>query len=388
MHIMRIKDKDIRTSDIFEVIIENFPDIIHSLDNEGNIIMTNKKAESLLGYTQEEMLGMNIGQIYDDEILEDVEKGFESLKKTGEKSVESALKDRYGNLIPVEIRSFSIYDDDGKFMRTFSILRDIRKVKELQGGLIHAERLAAIGELATGIVHDINNPLTYITLCNDLILQKLQNFKNSEEFSTEHIESAAQNIEKACAAIQKLVDHLKNFARKMPEKPRLFDLYESINGALFLMQSKTRKAGVEVVNSLPQGVHLTIGGAHLTEQVFANLISNACDAMTEDTERRLTITVTPSTRRGKKYWRCDVIDTGVGIPKDLQQEIFNPFYTTKEKGKGTGLGLSIVRGIVKDHDGDMEVVSEPGKGSIFSVYLPKAGPTEMTENGLYVVSKV
>jgi two-component system sensor histidine kinase HydH len=159
---MRIKDKNIRTSDIFEVIIENFPDIIHSLDNEGNIIMTNKKAESLLGYPQEEMLGMNISQIYADEILEDVEKGFESLKKTGEKSVESALKDRYGNLIPVEIRSFSIYDDDGKFIRTFSILRDIRKVKGLQEGLIHAERLAAIGELATGIVHDINNPLTYI----------------------------------------------------------------------------------------------------------------------------------------------------------------------------------------------------------------------------------
>ncbi|MEE9610528.1 MAG: PAS domain-containing protein, partial [Desulfatiglandales bacterium] len=87
MHIMRIKDKNIRTSNIFEVIIENFPDIIHSLDSEGNIIMTNIKAESLLGYTQEEMLGMNISQIYDDEILEDVEKGFESLKKTGEKSV-------------------------------------------------------------------------------------------------------------------------------------------------------------------------------------------------------------------------------------------------------------------------------------------------------------
>ena len=382
MHIMRIQDKNIRTADIFEVVIENFPDIIHSLDDEGNIVMANKKAESLLGYGREELLGMNIRQIYAEEILEDVEKGFKSLKETGEKSVESALKDRYGNLIPVEIRSFSIYDDDGKFVRTFSIFRDIRKVKELQEGLIHAERLAAIGELATGIVHDINNPLTYITLCNDLIVQKLQNFKKSQELSIEQIESAAQNIERACHAITKLVDHLKNFARKMPEKPRLFDIYESINAALFLMQSKIRKVGIEVVNRAAQGVHLTIGGAHLMEQVFANLVSNACDAMVEQSERRLTISVMPSARGGKAYWRCDVTDTGVGIPKDLQQDIFDPFYTTKERDKGTGLGLSIVRGIMQDHDGDIEVKSEPDKGSIFSVYLTKASPTGITEDGL------
>jgi signal transduction histidine kinase len=135
------------------------------------------------------------------------------------------------------------------------------------------------------------------------------------------------------------------------------------------MQSKVRKIGVEVVNTLPQGVYLTMGDPHLMEQVFVNLVSNACDAMAESKERQLAIEINPSTRRGQPCWKCDVIDTGMGIPKNLQQEIFGPFYTTKDKGKGTGLGLSIVRGILEDHKGDIEVISEPGKGSVFSLYL-------------------
>ena len=141
---MRIQEIEIPDADIFKILLDNFPDMIHSIDDDGNIVYTNKSAEALLKYTREELLSMNIRQIYADEILEAVEKGFTELKERGDKTVESLLKTKDGTRIPVEIRSFSIYDDEGRFIRTFSILRDIRKIKELQSSLIHAGRLLSV----------------------------------------------------------------------------------------------------------------------------------------------------------------------------------------------------------------------------------------------------
>lgn len=153
---MRIDNADITNAQIFEILLDNFPDIIHSVDDDGNIVFTNRRAESLLGYTRDELLSMNVRSIYSDEVLKKVDKGFNELKKKGDYSVESVLKAKDGTPIPVEIRSFSIYDDDGNFLRTFSILRDIRPIKELQNSLVHAGRLAAIGEMASGVAHDIH----------------------------------------------------------------------------------------------------------------------------------------------------------------------------------------------------------------------------------------
>ena len=150
---MRIQDIEIRDADIFEILLDNFPDMIHSIDHEGNIVYTNRTASNLLGYTGEELLQMNVREIYAEEVLIALEKGFSDLKQKGDKRVESILKAKDGKKIPVEIRSFSIYDDEGNFIRTFSILRDIREIKELQNSLVHAGRLAAIGELSSGVAH-------------------------------------------------------------------------------------------------------------------------------------------------------------------------------------------------------------------------------------------
>jgi PAS domain S-box-containing protein len=368
---MRINNIEIKDADIFELLLDNFPDMIHSINDDGQIVYTNKTAEILLGYKRSELIGMNIRQIYADEVLEDVERGFRELKKEGDKTVESVLKAKDGTRIPVEIRSFSIYNDKGEFVRTFSILRDIRKLKELQKSLIHASRLAAIGELASGIAHDINNPLTVILLCNEMAMRILSSCSVKDP-QIENCKSHLQDIHKASDAIRKLVDHLRNFARGITEKYELVDLYNPISDAIFMAKSKIMKSGATVQSKVIKGKHYAMGSPNQLEQVFVNLIGNACDAVENRPVKEIVISISSAVRDEINCWKIDVTDTGVGIPPEIQEDIFHAFFTTKPKGKGTGLGLSICRGIVRDHKGEITVQSEVGKGTTFSVYLPVA----------------
>lgn len=373
---MRIDKTEIRDADIFEILLDHFPDMIHSIDDDGNIIYTNRTTEILLGYTQDELSSMNIRQIYADEVLKDLERGFLDLKERGDKAVESLLKAKDGTQIPVEIRSFSIYDDEGNFIRTFSILRDIRKVKELQQSLVHSGRLAAIGELASGVAHDINNPLTVILLSNEMMLKELNRIKATSDTPMERLSSSAEDIKKASMSIQKLADHLRNFSRGMAEKYEVIDLYESIADAFFITKNKIQKSNVSVKNKVEKGIYFANCCPNHMEQVFVNLIGNACDAMVGQKKRELTFSIEPCRRDDNDKitdcWKCNVIDTGTGISEKMFEEIFRSFYTTKEKEKGTGLGLSISRGIIRDHKGDIEVTSEVNKGTTFSVFLPQA----------------
>ena len=368
---MRIDNVEIREADIFEILLDSFPDMIHSIDDQGNIVYTNKTAEKLLGYTKEELLGMNILQLYADKVLKELEQGFIDLKERGDKNIpESWLKTKDGEEIPVEIRSFSIYDDEGNFLRTFSILRDIREIKNLQESLIHAGKLAAVGELSSGVAHDINNPLTVILLSNEMMLKELDSRDRIGDPGMERLYGYATDVQRASKSIQKLADHLRNFSRGVAEKTELTDLSTCIADAVFMTGNKIKTVGATLENNVKQGVYFARVRPNQIEQVFVNLIGNACDAVADLPERNLTLSIQPEKREDVGYWRCDVSDTGKGIPAEMLDEIFQSFFTTKEKGKGTGLGLSISRGIIRDHKGDIEVNTEEGHGTTFSVYLP------------------
>jgi PAS domain S-box-containing protein len=368
---MIVNDTEIQNAEIFEIILENFPDIIHSIDDDGNIVFTNRAAELMLGYTRAELYSMNIRQIYAPEILEAMEAGFSDLKAKGDKRVESVLMTKGGERIPVEIRSFGIYDDGGNFLRTFSILRDIRKIKELEAGLIHASRLAAIGELASGVAHDINNPLTIVLLSNELLTRTLHEWENGDAADIARAIHLAEDVQKASGSIQKLADHLRNFSRGMAEELELVDLANVINDALFMTASKIKKSMSTVTCEIESGRHTVMGSPNRMEQVFVNLIANACDVLTDREQRDINISIEPTTLDGVDCWSCRISDTGPGIPEEHLEEIFSSFFTTKPKGKGTGLGLSISRGIVRDHKGDILVESEAEKGTTFDVVLPQ-----------------
>lgn len=368
---MRIQDIEIRDADIFKILLDNFPDMIHSIDHEGNIVYTNRTASTLLGYTGEELLQMNIREIYAEEVLVALEKGFSDLKQKGDKRVESLLKAKDGTKIPVEIRSFSIYDDEGGFIRTFSILRDITEIKELQNSLVHAGRLAAIGELSSGVAHDINNPLTVILLSNEMMLKELERDHSDPQRMVEKVTGHATDIQRASKSIQKLADHLRNFSRGMAEQYETLDLADVLADALFITSNKLNKSGIALENSVKKG-HLNVSGMpNQLEQVFVNLIGNACDAMAGSEKRKLTIKASSTEWDNLPCWQLEFSDTGAGIPEEIQEDIFHSFFTTKEKGKGTGLGLSISRGIIRDHKGEIYLQSKKGRGTSFFVLIPK-----------------
>lgn len=379
---MRIAETDISTSNVFEILLDQFPDMIHSVDSQGQIVYANRTAEKLLGYAADELLGMNIRQLYADEILPALEKGFKELKRTGEKRVESILKAKDGTRIPVEIRSFGIYDDAGGFIRTFSISRDMREIKRLQNSLVHAGRLAAIGETASGVAHDINNPLTVILLANEMLGNELQRHAAALPGETnERLTSISQNIQRASRSILKLSEHLRNFSRGMAEQYQTVDLFDAIADALFITDNKIKTCGVTVHNRVHKTRHLVWGCPNQIEQVFVNLIANACDAMEEQPCRELRIEAQPATHDGRAAWQCAVADTGPGISPEHQAEIFESFFTTKPVGKGTGLGLSISRSIVNDHQGELTVRTAPGQGATFMVLLPASAAESQAQTG-------
>ncbi|MBW1901636.1 MAG: PAS domain S-box protein [Deltaproteobacteria bacterium] len=371
---MCVDETEIKNANIFEILLDNFPDMIHSVDGKGQIVYANRTAEALLGYTREELLTMNIREVYAESVLEAVDKGFLDLKERGDKTIpESLVKAKDGTAIAVEIRSFSIYDDNNRFVRTFSILRDLREQKKLQRQLIHAGRLAAIGELASGVAHDINNPLTVITLANEMALTELKNGDKISSKTLNIIKSQMENVERASNSIKKLVDHLQNFSRSTTEDYEIFDLYHTLDDALFIVGSKIKKLDINIYNKVNENRYFVKGSQNNMEQVFVNLLSNSCDAMAgQADERKIELSISPCRRSNVDCWKCAVSDTGTGFPEDMTEDIFQSFFTTKQKGKGTGLGLSIVRGIVRDHNGDIEATGGETNGAIFSVYIPQA----------------
>lgn len=372
---LRIENVPIATDDLYEILFEHFPDIIHSADGDGRIVFTNSQAAKLLGYTRQELIGMNIRELYTPDMLEAMEQGFEALKSRGDFSVESAVQTKDGERIPVEIRSFSIYDEAGQFLRTFSVLRDIRRIKELQDSLVHSERMAAIGELASGITHDIRNPLSVISMSHEMLSHDVEQAREQGHRIPEDWDEYLEHMGRAAQVIGKLAEHLQRFSRTASDTSLRVNLAEVLHDAKFLVSSKLQKAHVTETFAFEEGADFPVTGSpNQLQQVFANLFSNACDAMEGRDPRHLTVRVEPSGQNEQTGWLCSVQDSGSGIPESIRETVFTSFFTTKEEGKGTGLGLSIAHGIIQGHGGTISITDSPEGGATFQVFLPQAEP--------------
>lgn len=359
---------------LFESLIDNFPDMVHSVNETGAIIYSNKTMTQQLGYTEDELRAMNIRQLYPPEIMAAVEKGFREVKQSGEKRVESLFMARDGTRIPVEIRTIAIRDGNGDFAQTFSISRDLRQIKEMQDNLIHAGRLAAIGELAAGVVHDLNNPLTAIILASTVLKQVTANPAAQPQELREYANAYCETVNESASTMEHLTSRLRDFSRSVKEQHAPVDLFDPIQDALFILAHRIRHNNIRVTCPVAKAKHWVMGDRNQLQQIFLNLFANACDAMAQREVRELSVHLLTYELDGKPYWRCEVSDTGVGISAENQAQVFKAFFTTKPRGKGTGLGLSIARSIVKEHNGDILVNSAAGEGTTFSVLLPQMTP--------------
>lgn len=247
--------------------------------------------------------------------------------------------------------------------------------------ILHNSKLAALGELSATVLHDIRGPLSLIhVVCDDIA----DEIAEKGALDPAAMQAYVTQIRKACDRIRKLGDHLRNFSRQdanedMENKP----LENLIEDSLFLVQQKTRTHRIKVTRTLDVSVAgLTVRcQPNKLEQVIMNLLSNACDAMGNVITRELTV----SASREDDWLFIGVTDTGTGIPPEIQERIFENFFTTKPRGEGTGLGLKIVRNIVVEHGGELLLSSEVGKGTTFTVKLPlrfeNAGAPDAADGG-------
>lgn len=236
-----------------------------------------------------------------------------------------------------------------------------RELRTAQDGLVHAARMAALGQMSAALAHEINQPLTALRM--QLASQRLLLDSGRSEAVREGLGQVEGLIERMAA----LTSHLKTFARKSPTGlPQRLRLDEVLEQALQLLGPRIRNEGVEVIRQLPQDAWVS-GDAIRLEQVLINLLNNALDAMQGRAVRQLRI----EARRDTGIWRLSVADSGGGIAPEHLVQVFEPFFTTKPVGQGLGLGLAVSYGIVRDLGGRLDVHND-AQGAVFELQLPAA----------------
>jgi len=249
---------------------------------------------------------------------------------------------------------------------TAEMQRRERELRDKQEQLVQAGKLATLGELTTGVAHELNNPLNNIGLFVGNAVDLIELAVTEKGQIVGELRHAMQQVSKAT----EIISHLRTFGRAAPVSREPISLRQVIERALSLMREQLRLRDIDVAVDLGPEEPVVLGNAIQLEQVFINLLTNARDAVAE--APRKAIRISGSTGSGAA--EVALTDTGHGIPPGLEQRIFDPFFTTKEVGKGTGLGLSITYGIIKEHGGTISVVSPPGEGATFLISLPLASP--------------
>jgi C4-dicarboxylate-specific signal transduction histidine kinase len=237
-----------------------------------------------------------------------------------------------------------------------------QELRDKQAQLVQAGKLATLGELTTGVAHELNNPLNNIGLYVGNVIDQIRLGEIETEGLVSDLEKAMEQVRKAT----EIISHLRTFGRAAHVSVEQVDVDDVIERSLLLMQEQLRLRAIEVELELCPDELLVLANPIQLEQVFINLLTNARDALSDAKHKTIRI----ASSRDDQRIRIAFSDTGPGILPELQQRIFDPFFTTKEVGTGTGLGLSITYSILKEYGGEISVVSRPGKGATFLVELP------------------
>jgi PAS domain S-box-containing protein len=352
-------------------LVENAHDIIYSHDLKGNYTSINRAGEQITGYTREECLSLNIADTIAPESLNMV-RDLMAQKLAGQQGTtyEIEIVAKNGKRIAVEVNTKLILQD-GAPVGVQGIARDVTDRKHLEDQLRQSQKMEAIGQLAGGVAHDFNNLLTAINGYSTLALQRLED---------DHpVKSYLEEVKKAGDRAANLTRQLLAFGRKQILQPLPINLNDVVTDMNNMLR---RLIGEDIVLTakLDPALKKIQADPGQIEQVLVNLVVNARDAMPQGGK----LTIETSSReldpeyaakhvgvQPGNYVMLAVSDTGFGMTEETKGRIFDPFYTTKEKGKGTGLGLSTVYGIIKQSGGNIWVYSEPNRGTTFKVYLPQ-----------------
>ena len=355
-------------------ILSSMVDLVFVFDREGRFIFFHAPLGKLY-LPPEQFLGKRHNDVMPPHMVDLLERAFEQ-NRQGEASEFEYELDVGGEHCFFSAK-LSPIREEGRFEGAVAVIREITDRKQAQEEhtrlleqLYHAQKMEAIGRLAGGVAHDFNNLMTGILGYSSLL--KIQSEPGTQLFK------AADVIEQAANRAASLTRQLLGFARKGKLKNMVVDVHRIIGEVVSLL-SRTIDKRIEMIQRLRAENPILMGDPGQIQQVLMNLAMNASDAMPEG--GTLLFETSTCTIRGTdrpthvqlaagKYLLISVSDTGKGIPDDIRDRIFEPFFTTKPPGEGTGMGLAMVYGIVKNHGGMVQVLSEVGKGSLFNVYFP------------------
>jgi len=344
-------------------LIDNANDIIYTLDREGHINFLNKMGQEITGYT----FDPDDKARYTEYIVEkDVAKN--------ERHLREALKgkpQRYatsivaidGRLIHILINITPIRKGN-EIVGVLGISRDITERKQMEAQLLQASKMAAIGELAAGVAHEINNPVGIISGTAEQLEFLVDLHGDRPEQIAEKLTKHVATIREQAERCKRITQGLLNFARRTEIRYIKVDVSQLIGETIALLENRAIVEEKAIETRMADDLPGLTADPHLLEQVFLNLINNALDA----TAKKGTVSV--EARAEDDALVIEFEDDGAGIAEENLKKIFDPFFTTKPLGRGTGLGLSICFGIVERMDGKISVKSKPGHGTTFSVRLP------------------
>jgi C4-dicarboxylate-specific signal transduction histidine kinase len=255
---------------------------------------------------------------------------------------------------------------------TAEIQRREQELRDKQEQLVQAGKLATLGELTTGVAHELNNPLNNIGLFVGNVIDHVRMKQINEKRILHDLEKVVEQVKKAT----EIITHLRTFGRAAPATVGRIALQDVVERSLSLIHEQLRLRQIQIQVDRFRGPEpVVVGNAIQLEQVFINLLANARDALEQAPTKVIHIESTVTRDAALVVVR----DTGPGIPEGLEQRIFDPFFTTKDVGAGTGLGLSITYGIVKEHGGTISVENVPGQGASFRIELPLAGDERLDQ---------
>jgi len=367
---MKYLEKEVEKSEEkYRSIFNSIPNPVFVLDGKSmEILDCNESVTPVYGFSKGELVMNSFLNLFE----EDERERYASQLKTSNILNQVRQINKKGETIFVNIRiSPSEYLGREVLLVTTS---DITKRLMTEQQLIQASKMTTLGEMATGVAHELNQPLSVIKTASSFLTKKVQ---KKEEIKDEILKTLTEEIESHVDRASKIISHMREFGRKAEAEKEKVQVNETLNRAheIFSQQLKLRE--IEVVKEFEENLPPILADSNRLEQVFINLLINARDAIEEkynEVGRKngdKKIFLKTSSQGG--MIKIEVKDTGKGIPKSILDKIFEPFFTTKKVGRGTGLGLSISYGIVQDYDGTIKVETQQGEGSSFIIMFPVPG---------------
>jgi len=374
--VITLEKRSIHIRQFLDKVIQSSHNAIVVSDMKGHILLMNQAAENLFGYSMEEAIRTkNAKSCYPPGQAKEIMRRLKS-EDFGGKGKLSAFRveiiNAKGETVPVEMTGAIIYEGEEE-VATTGIFYDLREKiageKKLKEALVQSnrsEKMAALGQLAAGVAHEVNNPLTGILIYANLALEQL----DKADLLEKYLKSVINDTERC----KNIVKDLLTYSRQTSPTKEMFQVDSLIEQSLTFIRDQKRFMNIELIKHMSDDMMLIHADKSQLSQVIINLVMNAIDAM----DRKGTLTFRTYRNKPHKKAYIEVSDTGCGIPEENLSKIFDPFYTTKGPEKGTGLGLSTSYGIVKENGGRISIKETSSKGTTFLIELPLYMPDEKT----------